>query len=208
MLKYVAPLEQRLRHLQLPALPARTHPTAVTHRTDAPTTGQLLAEHTAAFLGSWRFIGIQAGLMALWVLWNAVGPLILRYDQFPYVFLNLAMSAEAAFTGPILLIAANVGAIRDHAQYDRIEQLVAQNERLEETVERLEGEHGTTLADIRALLREHTALLCELLPERRTMVLPVVPPDAAAAEEPTPLPVPTPTRRATRARKTAEVATS
>lgn len=144
MLKYVAPLERHLRsHLgSLPTLPARTHPTAITpHGATAPddvSPGQLLAEHTAAFLGSWRFIGIQAGLMVLWVLWNAIAPLFLRYDQFPYVFLNLAMSAEAAFTGPILLIAANVGAIRDHRQYDRIEHLVAQNEAMAERIATLE----------------------------------------------------------------------
>jgi hypothetical protein len=42
------------------------------------------------------------------------------------------MSAEAAFTGPVLLIAANVGAARDHCQADRFEHLVAQNEHFEE----------------------------------------------------------------------------
>jgi hypothetical protein len=34
------------------------------------------------------------------------------------------MSAEAAFTGPILLIAANAGAQRDHKQAERMEKLL------------------------------------------------------------------------------------
>lgn len=36
---------------------------------------------------------------------------------------NIVMSAEAAFTGPVLLIAANVGAARDHQQAARMERL-------------------------------------------------------------------------------------
>ena len=144
MLKYVAPLERRLRsHLgSLPTLPARAHPPAVTPRVsespDDATFGQRLAEHTAAGIGSWRFIIAQAVVFVLWIAWNTIGPYFAAFDRYPFTFLNLAMSAEAAFTGPILLIAAIVGAIRDHRQYDRIEHLVAQNEAMAERIATLE----------------------------------------------------------------------
>ena len=126
MMKYVAPLQSRLRaHAHWPLLPTAD--------------GQRVAERTASLIGSWRFIGAQAGVMAVWVLINTLALFrVIHFDAYPFVFLNLAMSAEAAFTGPVLLIAANAGALRDHAQYDRIEHLVAQNERLTERLATLE----------------------------------------------------------------------
>jgi|SRR5579862_7543837 len=129
MLKYVAPLEQRLRHLYVPK---REKPTGVSTG-ESETTGQRLAEHTAAALGSWKFIGIQSALMLFWIAWNAAAPFA-HWDNYPYIALNLAMSAEAALTGPILLIAANVGAIRDHRQFDRMERLERRAEDMEENV--------------------------------------------------------------------------
>ena len=125
MMRYIAPIERRLRHISLPPLPTRAH-AVVTQPQAAPedtTVGQRLAERTAAGIGSWRFILAQAAVFVVWVLWNTLGPRAASFDRYPFTFLNLAMSAEAAFTGPILLIAAVVGAIRDHRQYDRIEQL-------------------------------------------------------------------------------------
>lgn len=151
MLKYVAPLERRLRsHLgNLPTLPARAHPTAVSHPSSdtEPTTGQLLAEHVAAIVGSWPFIIGQGIFLLGWFTLNVVS-FVHHWDPYPWMAANILMSAEAAFTGPILLIAANVGAIRDHRQYDRIEHLVAQNEAMAERIATLET---TILARLDAL---------------------------------------------------------
>ncbi len=84
--------------------------------------GDTLAEDVAGAVGSWRFIIAQGVLMVLWVLVNVLVA-FLRWDGYPFVFLNLAMSAEAAFTGPVLLIAANGASSRDRAQAARIESL-------------------------------------------------------------------------------------
>lgn len=130
MLKYVAPLEQQLRHY----IPKHEHPTSVSTG-EQETTGQRLAEHVAAGIGSWRFIGAQAALMVVWVLVNTLQFTgAIHFDAFPFVFLNLTMSAEAAFTGPILLVAANIGAIRDHKQFDRMEHLERHMEDMEENM--------------------------------------------------------------------------
>lgn len=120
MLKYIAPLEQRLRHLQRPAMftAHRSQPTG------DMTTGQRVAEQAAAGIGSWGFIGAQAIVMAVWIVFNSLAIThALHFDPGPFIALNLAMSAEAAFTGPLLLIAANVGATRDHRQADRMEAM-------------------------------------------------------------------------------------
>ena len=149
MLKYVAPLQDRLRsHLRLPSVPTRTHPTAVTRHDDAvPSFGQRLAEHVAALVGSWPFIIGQGVFLLAWFTLNVVG-FVHHWDPYPWMAANIIMSAEAAFTGPILLIAANVGAIRDHRQADRIEHLVAQNEAMVERIATLET---TILARLDAL---------------------------------------------------------
>jgi uncharacterized membrane protein len=175
---------------------------------DQPSTGQRLAEHVAAFVGSWAFISAQAAVMALWVLVNTLTFTgVLHFDEYPFVFLNLAMSAEAAFTGPILLIAANVGAMRDHKQSDRIEHLSAQNEALAEqnrqlveqmvSLERTVDEHVAAsirahtieIRQVYALMREvHTAVTGKPAPDSADSLIEesedasaVAVPDAAAA---------------------------
>jgi uncharacterized membrane protein len=92
--------------------------------------------------------------MITWILINALAiTRIVHFDPFPFIFLNLALSAEAAFTGPILLIAANAGAVRDHRQADRVEQLVAQNEQLEQQNQGLVEQ----LVGIERLIDQHMA---------------------------------------------------
>jgi len=105
--------------------------------------------------------------MVCWVLFNTLeASRVIHFDQYPFVFLNLAMSAEAAFTGPILLIAANAGAVRDHKQANRVEQLVTQNEQLEERnkslVERLVNVEQLLEEHVRSSLELHTAELRDL----------------------------------------------
>lgn len=95
------------------------------------TVGQRLAERVAAFVGSWWFLGGQACFLFLWLIYNTL-QFTRHFDQPPYILLNLLLSFQAAFTGPVLLIAANVGALRDHQQSDRIESLGKQNEKLTE----------------------------------------------------------------------------
>lgn len=122
MMRHIAPIAQTLRHIRNAPRPAMFHP----HEEQDLTAGQHFAEVVAARLGSWGFIAAQALLMASWVVVNTIFLFAsIRFDSYPFVFLNLAMSAEAAFTGPILLIAANAGAQRDHKQAERMAALLA-----------------------------------------------------------------------------------
>lgn len=129
MLKSIAPLWSRLRHLRRPQL-FLAHP-HTSKDTDTVTVGQRLAERVAAFVGSWWFLGGQACFLFLWLVYNTV-QFTVHFDKPPYILLNLLLSFQAAFTGPVLLIAANVGALRDHQQSDRIESLGRQTEQLAE----------------------------------------------------------------------------
>lgn len=115
--------------------------------------GELLAERMANAIGSWAFILGQAFVMALWIGFNTLqATQVLHWDQYPFVFLNLAMSAEAAFTGPVLLIAANIGSRRDRVLWERIagvEQKVERHQRDELQALR---SIDTRLADFQARL--------------------------------------------------------
>jgi uncharacterized membrane protein len=80
-----------------------------------PTTlGERIADSAAAVVGSWRFIIIQSILVAIWVVLNIIA-WDFKWDPYPFILLNLMFSVQAAYTGPILLLASNRQAARDRA---------------------------------------------------------------------------------------------
>jgi uncharacterized membrane protein len=105
--------------------------------------GDRIADVVAAFIGSWTFIIGQTVVMAAWILVNTLALFgVIRFDEYPFVFLNLFMSAEAAFATPLILMSQNRSADRDreHAESDyevniaakaEIEQLMAALSRIE-----------------------------------------------------------------------------
>lgn len=76
------------------------------------TRGQRAADAVANFMGSWRFVIAQAVVMVLWFVLNAIA-WSLSWDPYPFILLNLAMSAEAAFATPLLLMSQNRAAELD-----------------------------------------------------------------------------------------------
>jgi uncharacterized membrane protein len=64
-----------------------------------------LADKMAATIGSWRFILFQSSVLVIWIVVNVFH--IWDFDQYPFILLNLFLSVQAAFTGPILLLSAN-----------------------------------------------------------------------------------------------------
>ena len=107
------------------------------------TTGDRVADRVAAFIGSWKFIIGQTAIMVVWIVVNTLAVFgVIRFDEYPFVFLNLFMSAEAAFATPLILMSQNRSAERDreHAQTDfevnvaakaEIEQLITTLARIE-----------------------------------------------------------------------------
>ena len=57
-------------------------------------------------LGSWRFIIIQSFVLAIWVVLNLVG-WIKAWDPYPFILLNLALSFQAAYAAPIIMMSQN-----------------------------------------------------------------------------------------------------
>ena len=73
---------------------------------DDLTFGQRVADNVAGGMGSWRFIIIQSTLLILWVGLNIVG-WIKAWDPYPFILLNLALSFQAAYAAPIIMMAQN-----------------------------------------------------------------------------------------------------
>lgn len=74
--------------------------------------GARIADWVTGFMGSWRFIGIQTVIVAIWLSINIV--LLTRpFDPFPFILLNLAFSTQAAYAAPLILLAGNRASQRD-----------------------------------------------------------------------------------------------
>jgi len=92
-------LRQRLR--------ARSYRSVVNRaQVEQATSGERLADAIASWIGSWKFLIIQTIIVLLWVGLNLVG-IGLHWDPYPFILLNLMFSVQAAYTGPILLLASN-----------------------------------------------------------------------------------------------------
>jgi uncharacterized membrane protein len=90
-----------------------SHPVNVVHHEEA-TFGERLADGIASFIGSWIFLIVQTVLVATWITINSLQITgRIHLDPYPYILLNLAFSTQAAYTGPVLLLAGNRQAQKD-----------------------------------------------------------------------------------------------
>lgn len=114
--------DKLLKHLQFPKFKHEAHPAVVNVNDVADeklTLGQKVADGVASVMGSWRFIITQAAIMVVWIMLNLVG-WFYHWDIYPFVLLNLAMSAQAAFATPLIMMSQNRQAEKD--------RLTAQND--------------------------------------------------------------------------------
>ncbi len=70
------------------------------------TFGERIADLVATSVGSWPFLITQSALMVIWVTLNVVA-LWKQWDPYPFNLLNLALSFQAAFATPIILMSQN-----------------------------------------------------------------------------------------------------
>jgi uncharacterized membrane protein len=85
------------------------------HHLEMLTFGQKLSDKVAAMMGSWRFIIYQSVLVMMWVVFNLIG---YRYhwDPYPFILLSVLFSAQAAYSGPIIMMSQNRQSERDRVQ--------------------------------------------------------------------------------------------
>jgi uncharacterized membrane protein len=78
-----------------------------------------VAADFARLVGSWVFVLAQLGIILVWILLNALNVLH-PWDRYPFLFLNLVLSLEAALWVSVALMAMNRQADRERlrAQQD------------------------------------------------------------------------------------------
>ncbi len=74
-------------------------------------------ERIARFLGTGRYLVIQSAIILAWVIENAI-PGIPHFDGYPFLFLTLGLSLQAAYAAPLILLAQNRQDDRDRVNLD------------------------------------------------------------------------------------------
>lgn len=65
-------------------------------------------------MGSWPFIIIQTVILIIWVALN-VTAYVRHWDPYPFILLNLALSFQAAYAAPFIMMSQNRQAEIDRA---------------------------------------------------------------------------------------------
>jgi uncharacterized membrane protein len=136
-----------------PGEPLR-HPVNVRHHARR-TLGERVADGVAARVGSWPFIIVQSALLGLWILAN--GLLIGRwisgkpFDPYPFILLNLVLSFQAAYTGPVVMMSQNRAAARDR---DAAEHDYGVNQEALDLLRTLAADHAALRQTVEGLARK------------------------------------------------------
>jgi uncharacterized membrane protein len=76
--------------------------------------GDKVADKVAATMGSWPFIIIQTGILIIWIVLN-ITAYVQQWDPYPFILLNLALSFQAAYAAPFIMMSQNRQAAIDRA---------------------------------------------------------------------------------------------
>ena len=75
------------------------------------TFGDKLADKVTQIAGSWGFIIGFCVFLILWMIINTI--LIVRFDEYPFILLNLILSCIAALQAPVIMMSQNRAAKKD-----------------------------------------------------------------------------------------------
>ena len=123
------------------------------------TVGERIADHVAEIIGSWPFIIIQSIILGAWITLNIIA-YIQHWDPYPFILLNLALSFQAAYAAPIIMMSQNRQADKDRlmAQHDYQINLKAEQE-VKAIMHHLEQQDDIMIDILHHLEAQHQALL-------------------------------------------------
>jgi uncharacterized membrane protein len=143
----VSEQEFRLEGTRLERLPRRPGPEEL--EVDRLTPGQRAADWFTRQLGSWRFIVAQSAILAVWLVLDIVAWVSDWSYWYPFILLNLVLSFQAAYAGPIILMSQHRHAAKDRLtaehdfQVDRLAELEV--EAIQARLEELAGDRWDAL---------------------------------------------------------------
>lgn len=68
--------------------------------------GARVADRVAATVGSWPFIIVQSAILLVWIALNLTA-YVRHWDPYPFILLNLALSFQAAYAAPFIMMSQN-----------------------------------------------------------------------------------------------------
>jgi uncharacterized membrane protein len=149
---------QRIRHVH------RHKPVININQIDAEalTAGQRIADGLAAVMGSWAFIIVQSILLAIWIGLN-IAAWFYHWDPYPFILLNLALSFQAAYAAPIIMMSQNRQAAKDRlmAEQDYEVNCKAEDE-LKSIMSHLEQQDEVMLDVLRRMEGQHQVIMGKL----------------------------------------------
>jgi len=94
---------------------------------DSRTRSQRWSDNIAEFCGSWGFVFWFSFVILIWVLLNTCMILSHRFDEYPFILLNLFLTVISTMQSPIIMMAQNRQVERDremvtdiHAKLDKL----------------------------------------------------------------------------------------
>ncbi|MGH3353143.1 MAG: DUF1003 domain-containing protein [Nocardioides sp.] len=126
------------------------------------------AEAFARYMGTARFLAWMTMVVFIWVAWNTLTPYEWRFDEFPFIFLTLALSLQASYAAPLILLAQNRQEDRDRVIAEQDRRIATQSKADMEFLARETASLRMALGEVatRDYLRSELRLLLEELDER------------------------------------------
>jgi uncharacterized membrane protein len=123
------------------------------------TWGERASDGFASAVGSWRFIVIQSVLLVAWIILN-IAAWIRQWDPYPFILLNLALSFQAAYAVPIIMMSQNRQATKDRlaAEQDYVVNTTAEEE-LKNVMRHLEAQDDLMIDILHKLEEQHQEIL-------------------------------------------------
>jgi uncharacterized membrane protein len=116
---------------------------------EVSTRGEHIADWLAQLVGSWWFLLGQTVILFLWIILNLTA-WFNRWDPYPFILLNLALSFQAAYTAPILMISHN-----------RQGKVIERRNHLDLQINLLAEQETTEILRLLRLLCKHTGVRLE-----------------------------------------------
>lgn len=85
------------------------------------------AEAAARFMGTGKFIVYMTVFVITWITLNVIGIYGFKWDEYPFILLNLFFSTQASYAAPLILLAQNRQEVRDKMSLDEDRRIAQQS---------------------------------------------------------------------------------
>jgi uncharacterized membrane protein len=155
---------ERLEHLRFPTF-KHAHPAILNinqAHEEHQTLGNRIADQVVATVGSWRFIILQSIILLAWIVLNSVA-WAYAWDPRPFILLNLALSFEAAYSAPFVMISQNRQAAKDRLTAEQDYHMdIKGEEEIRYILEHLDHQDALILGLMEQLEHQHEAILRQI----------------------------------------------